>query len=329
MNRKFQTSLEAPSIVEATEENFIPLDKLKQGINISLPIEPSDSLTGVLVTLDGEVGSIGKHTPISGEIPLVYFDADRLLKFHGEKVRVSYFTLPDGKSSPSSEYQFDTELHRPEVPQIGENGMPWEALDKGIEVIVRHHRNIHKGDQVRLIMAGSNAGSSHIIVKEVTEAGGDLKFLLPPEKTRLTAAGQTSILYEVVRKGAKFQSLSTPFYSMPRLSELLPKHIGFPKLFEPWQMKAIDENGSYPFTLQLSPAPMVGDKLTVLALDDRNWTYKIVDIIVEKAESEMTILLPVDTFYSSLTQEFVVILDSSGELNSSPRTPIKLFQPEI
>ncbi|OCT22514.1 hypothetical protein [Pseudomonas putida] len=311
----------APHIVEA-ENGFVDVDDLKRGIHVVVGHKPTDTFLGLQVRLTTQAGyevseTIWKDdyddTPIA-------FSADRLARLMGERVQLNYNVWPENALSPTVEYEFGAQWYMPQIPAIRDGQVSWEDLDKGLEVIIRPYKDILVGDRVRVMMAGTNAGSSEIIETVVVDADTPLTVRFPAEKTRLTAGGKTTIFYQV--DGHQTIPFSVSFYGARPVPIVEPQHMLRDSSYSPILMAPVEESGGYPFVLNFDTAPNIGDTVLVWALDDHNQVAKISEHTV--SENPLTIYLKPETFNTSLTMEMVVVMYSNGNSLSSPRVAIEL-----
>jgi len=325
---KNKEDLAAPYIKEVGTGGLVSLEILNRGFTVIVP--HSDALEGsfMLIAYFLDEDGFEKYETLmidgeTGDVE-VFFTKDKLAQLHGEKVKLLYRLFPSNDDSAIANFDFDADIYRPQIKEIIDHQLPWPELDQGIDVHIRPYKQMKAGDQIRLFMAGSFPRSSELIEIPVTEedVGKTLTARIPAEKSRLTAGAETTIFYELERSGIKTISYSKSFQSALPVPELIPKEILWPAMSVPMTMSRIDESGKYPFTIQFASPPVAGEKVTVLVVDSRNWICKIFEHTIEVPETLVTILMPVEMFYSSQTFETVVLIKSNENWVSSPRTQV-------
>ncbi len=294
-----KNALDAATLKEANNENFVPLEALNAGVTVIIPWSDLFKLGDhISMQLQSNFSSENSHLFIQSEhigkpIEHVY-PAERLAEFHGRSVTLAYLnsSLPE-IDPPTSQYDFGARFYLPVVEDVREGTLPWEAVENGFSVTIPTFPEAQKTDKVRLFLVGSYPSSSIILETQIEDTSKPVIFSIDKETSRHTSGGEVYVIYQVIREDKVFTSPSLSFISEARISSPTPVHLVDTGLCNPDLMDRI-ENGdqTFPFTVDFGSALSEGDELFLLALNSSKIHNAITSTLIHEYTNRVELALP-------------------------------------
>gem|GEM_PF-2859475 len=275
-------ALEAAKIEGATAENFVPLETLRNGINIAIPWSDDFEAGGTIRLHLSAGGSATSHKLDIGGSPPGQdlhdsFQPEEIRDLWDGKVELYYF-YNNLTRSPISNFNFAAELYRPRVPGIIDNeGLPWSQAAQGFTINIPAYEGMSAGELIRLFLIGQHPNSSFILETKVIETGQQTVFSVNETISYALSGGMVHLHYQVINATTERSSRPFSFTMGSLVAAPIAKHILWAEGYVPFVLNPIDEpQGKYPFITNFGLLLERDDEVFFLVLDDRSWQNEVI-----------------------------------------------------
>ncbi|APO84876.1 hypothetical protein [Pseudomonas putida] len=301
-NDQYQVELKAPTLKEANDENFVPLETLNTGITVLIPwsdlFEEGDHIaigvggTGSFFFIaEEDIGRTMEH----------FIPGEKLREEHGRRVNLSYLNLRIPETiPPSTDYDFEAELYRPVIENLQDGTLPWDTVKKGFSISIPIYPDATLADLVRLFFVGSYQRSSRIIDVPLEKLDEPVVISIDKALSIQTNGGEVHVIYQIIRDGKARTSPSISFMSEAQVFAPNPAHILKAAECTPTFMDRVESGtGKMAFSTELGAPLQGGEEVFLLALNSAR---------IQNEISQTTITAPTKTVEHTLSKSILFYL---------------------